>query len=315
MKRLAPRSGNVFSGVPLDRVAHLRRDERWLSERLRDPASRFVAVWNQRHVIIDEHAPRAEVHDRDSLGDLLEQAAAVALLGVQADEQAETAYFALDLSHLAEETLLALSSGGRILDLRESVQIVPSDEAAMLAYARGLIYWNARHLFCGVCGSPTESRSAGHERVCTSPECGASHFPRTDSAVIMLVHDGDRCLLSRESRWPRGMHSILAGFLEPGESFEEAVAREVLEETSIRVADVRYHSSQPWPFPSSIMIGFTARALTREIVVDTDELDYAHWYRRDDLKAIEDSDEFRLPGHYSISRRIINDWIAGRIPD
>jgi len=151
-------------------------------------------------------------------------------------------------------------------------------------------------------------------RVCANSGCGAPIFPRTDSAVIMLVHDGDKCLLSRESRWPTGMHSILAGFLEPGESFEEAVAREVLEETSIRVDDVRYHSSQPWPFPSSIMVGFTARALTREIQVDDDELDYAHWYSREDLKRREDTDEFRLPNDYSISRRIINDWLAERIP-
>jgi NAD+ diphosphatase len=185
----------------------------------------------------------------------------------------------------------------------------------LCAYARGLLHWHARHGFCGVCGAPTASRSAGHQRVCTNGSCGASHFPRTDSAVIMLVHDGaDRCILSRQSHWPPGMHSTLAGFLEPGESLEEAVAREVYEETGVRVGEVRYHSSQPWPFPASIMVGFYARAIGGEFKPNLDELESAGWYSRDELRTIGSSDAFRLPNAYSIARRLVEDWLYERFP-
>jgi len=184
----------------------------------------------------------------------------------------------------------------------------------MLAYARGISYWNRTHQYCGRCGKPTKSVKGGHERTCADETCGSSHFPRTDSAVIVLVHEGDECLLCRQSRWPPGMHSTLAGFLEPGESLEECVAREILEESNIRVADVRYHSSQPWPFPGTIMVGFMAQALNRDIEVDQIELEYAHWYKRDYLLNLAADDPFKMPGDYSISRRLIEDWLAGRIP-
>ena len=151
-------------------------------------------------------------------------------------------------------------------------------EAALLAYARGLMYWHRRHRFCGVCGAATDSRGGGHVRRCRNADEPHEHFPRTDPAVIMLVtHDdlegrGPAALLGRQSRWPDGMYSTLAGFVEPGESLEEAVAREVREETGVAVADVRYQASQPWPFPSSLMLGFRARAVTTGIDVDQREL-------------------------------------------
>ena len=152
------------------------------------------------------------------------------------------------------------------------------------------------------------------EEVNGQAQGGAVHFPRTDSAVIVLVHDGDDCLLCRQSHWPTGMHSTLAGFLEPGESLEETVAREIFEESGVPVSDVRYHSSQPWPFPASIMVGFMAKAESREITVNDKELEYAHWYGRDWLRNVVDSDAFRMPGKYSIARRLIGDWIEGRFP-
>src|SRR5262249_4560440 len=154
---------------------------------------------------------------------------------------------------------------------------------SLLAYARGLMHWHARHGFCGVCGSRTESASAGHVRKCTNPDCGASHFPRTDPAVIMLVHDGDKALLGRQKVWPQGMYSTLAGFVEPGESLEETVRREVYEETGIAVGEVVYHSSQPWPFPASLMIGFHAEARSRTINRVDSELEDAGWFSRAEL--------------------------------
>src|SRR5262249_47246584 len=153
-----------------------------------------------------------------------------------------------------------------------------------------------------VCGSATESVDAGHVRRCSNAACATQHFPRTDPAVIMLVTDGDRALLGRQRSWPAGQHSTLAGFVEPGESLEDAVAREVFEETGIRVAEVRYHSSQPWPFPSSIMLGFTAKALTTEITIDPDEIEAAAWFDRRFLLNPPDDDEFRLPRRDSIAR-------------
>jgi NAD+ diphosphatase len=184
------------------------------------------------------------------------------------------------------------------------------DRGAILAYARGMLHWHRQHRFCGICGSPTISAEAGHVRHCTNHDCGAHHFPRTDPAVIMLVHDGDRCLLGRQAKWPKGRFSTLAGFVEPGESLEDAVAREVLEETGIRIGDVAYHSSQPWPFPGSIMLGFSAEARSTEIQVDEREIETAHWFERGWLLDHRDDPDFHLPPADSISRRLIEDWLA-----
>jgi NAD+ diphosphatase len=186
-------------------------------------------------------------------------------------------------------------------------------EGALLALARAIMFWHARHRYCGLCGSPTRSEEAGHMRRCTNPACNTMHFPRTDPAVIMLVTDGHRALLGRNKNFPLpGMYSTLAGFVEPGESLEDAVAREVREESGIEVAAVHYHSSQPWPFPANIMLGFHAEARTTEITIDYGELEDARWFTRDWLTSHTDDDSFRLPRLDSIARRLIEDWLHGR---
>ena len=188
-----------------------------------------------------------------------------------------------------------------------------AEDAPLFAAALSLARWHSRHRFCGLCGSPTRSEEAGHMRRCTDPTCHTMHFPRTDPAVIMLVTDGDRALLGRNKNFPvAGMYSTLAGFVEPGESLEDAVAREVREETGIEVAAVHYHSSQPWPFPANIMLGFYAEAVTRDISLDDGELADARWFERDWLASHVDDDNFRLPRLDSIARRLIGDWLAGR---
>ena len=305
--------GNVFSGVRLDRADHRRTDADWIEAQLHDPVSRFIPVWNQQSIVFNGDEPRAALINREALDGLLDADASLAFLGIALEENG-VAHFAVDLSHLPVETLIARYSGGALMDLRDSVQLVPAHEAAILAYARGLMYWHQKNGYCAACAHKSEARRAGHERACTNPACGTAHFPRTDSAVIVLVHDGDDCLLCRQSHWPTGMHSTLAGFLAPGESLEETVAREIFEESGVRVSDVRYHSSQPWPFPASIMVGFMAKAESREIYVDDKELEYAHWYGRDWLRNVVDSDAFRMPGKYSIARRLIGEWIEGRFP-
>ena len=184
------------------------------------------------------------------------------------------------------------------------------DDGALMAYARGMMHWHRAHLYCGRCGHATEPRQAGHVRYCTNADCAAPAFPRTDPAVIMLIHHGEYALLGRQAVWPPGMHSVLAGFVEPGESLEDAVAREVMEEAGVEIDETEYHSSQPWPFPASIMLGFGARAKSMELNIDTDELESGRWYHRDEILASPEDETFRLPRRDSISYRLIRDWLS-----
>ena len=298
---------NFYAGGPIDRRAHLRRDAAWVASRLTDPTTRILPVWRLQSLVVAGSAPSAAWLTPGLAASLLD-GRDIAFLG----DVESVAYFAVELSQLDDPApVTSLAEAATFADLRTVGPLMSRAEGALLAYARGLMNWHARHRFCGVCGSPTESAEAGHVRRCTNTACGASHFPRTDPAVIMLVHDGDRVLLGRQAAWPPGMHSVLAGFVEPGESLEDTVRREVLEEVGIVVNDVRYHSSQPWPFPASIMLGFTARARDTELKIDQDEIETAAWYTRDDLRRSPENETFRLPRRDSIARRLVEDWLAG----
>jgi NAD+ diphosphatase len=302
---------NFYASNGLDRVSHLRRDGAWLTEQLADPRSRFQPVWRSRNFIARGEQPAAGWLSVASLRDQLEAGATVALLGIFEG----VPHFTIDLSEVEDPLVLpGIGELGEFFDLRRVGPTLGHSEGGMLAYARGILHWHSRHRFCGVCGSPTLLTDAGHQRRCTNPDCNASHFPRTDPAVIMLVHRGDRCLLGRQPQFAPGMHSTLAGFVEPGESLEDAVAREVQEETGILVDEVRYHSSQPWPFPASIMLGFHARAVTDEMTVDTNELESAAWFERDWILNHAADDVFRLPRPDSIARRLVEDWLKGEVP-
>ena len=175
-----------------------------------------------------------------------------------------------------------------------------------------MTYWHRRHRYCGVCGATTKITRGGHVRMCTNESCKTEHFPRTDPAVIMLVHHGDKCLLGRGKHFPRGMHSTLAGFVEPGESFEDAVAREVYEEVKVKVKDVIYRSSQPWPFPASVMIGFHAEAESMDFSVNESELESARWLSREELRPenMPKDGSFFMPRRDSIARRLIEEWLG-----
>ncbi|HEY2113265.1 MAG TPA: NAD(+) diphosphatase [Dongiaceae bacterium] len=296
---------NFYVTPTLDRVSLNRRDEAWLANQMAAPASRLLLVWRGQNLILEAPSPAAALLSLREGGALLAEAREIALLGLIG----ERALFAADLSHREEPPALP---GARFADLRSVGPLLAREEGGLLAYARGLMHWHQRHRFCGVCGSPTESREAGHMRRCTNPACAAEHHPRTDPAVIMRVEHQGRILLGRQKQWPVGMHSVLAGFVEPGESLEDAVRREVAEEVSLRLTEVSYHSSQPWPFPSSIMLGFTAVAEGDQFQVDEHELEMARWFTREELLASPEDETFRLPRRDSIARRLVDDWIAGR---
>jgi NAD+ diphosphatase len=324
------RTPNYYAHPGFERAGLRRRETEWIRARLLDRDSLFVPVWRSQNLVVEIEGgePRAAVLGVEAIGALLG-----GLAEGEIDERLvrgefvflgvidERPHFALDLSG-HEEPLETLRSparaaagiedaGVRFADLRQLAGRLAREEGSLLALARAMLFWHSRHRFCGMCGAPTQSEEAGHMRRCTAPGCKAMHFPRTDPAVIMLVTDGERALLGRNKNFIPGMYSTLAGFVEPGESLEDAVAREVMEETAIEVGAVHYHSSQPWPFPANIMLGFYAEATSRDITVDYAELEDARWFERDWLRSHADDETFRMPRRDSIARRLIQDWLAG----
>jgi NAD+ diphosphatase len=299
---------NAYTGSPLDRATHRREDAAWVAEALADPDSRFVPVWRSRSLLhgMEDGAPEAVYLTGAAAEALRMSGGPWALLGV-ADAHA---VFAVDLSAVEDPLPLLPAGLGTFVDLRATGGSLKPADASVLAHARGLLHWRARHLFCGVCGGACVPRSAGNAVTCT--QCGAQHFPRTDPAVIMLVSRGDQVLLGHSQRFPNStMYSTLAGFVEPGESLEEAVRREVHEETGVEVGHVAYHSSQPWPFPASIMLGFYAEGLSEAITIDPEELRDARWFSHDELRN-HAALGFSLPRADSIARRLLEDWMASR---
>ncbi len=298
---------NVFAAGGFDRAAVLRRDTAWVEERLRDPDTRFAPVWRLKNLFeTGDDGPRVRWLGPAEAAPLVRAGTAV-FLGMRGG----AAHFAVEVANDDPADAAGLPPGDAFEELRRHGMALDAGEAGMLALARGMMHWHARNRFCGVCGEPTEPRDAGHLRACTAPACGATHFPRTDAAVIVLVEHDGRALLGRQASWAAGQYSTLAGFVEPGESLEDAVAREVEEEAGVKVALVRYHSSQPWPFPASLMVGFTARAASDAISVDHDELDDARWFTREEIRAGVAAGTFRLSSRDSISYRLITEWLEG----
>jgi NAD+ diphosphatase len=278
----------VFAGAPLDRAPLERRRADWLEARRADPGAGAL-VLSERGLWIDDGRLVLVPPNGDSV-----------FLGL-----------------CGERPLFAQDPGddepgrGRPAGLREAATELPAEEAALAAYAGSLLAWHRRHRFCANCGRPTDPADGGHERHC--PACDAHHFPRTDPVVIVRVVDGERLLLGRQARWPERRFSVLAGFVEPGETLEEAVRREVREESGVEVGEVRYVASQPWPFPSSLMIGFHAVANGGPDPRPGDgELSEVCWFERAEVEAAAAGEAgIALPPPYSISRRLIDGWLAG----
>jgi NAD+ diphosphatase len=290
-----------YVGASLDRAAARRRDGAWLSAALRNPASRMVRFHGDRAPINVVGNPQAAIayEPPEGVAHLLDCGEAV-LLGVASDG---CAIFAGACAADAEE------EGCKHIDLRSlAVQgLLAPGELNLLAQARALLNWHQRHRFCANCGKSTVLADAGYRRHCDG--CGADHFPRTDPVVILVAVKGDDCLLGRQPQFLPGVYSALAGFVEPGESLEEAARREILEETGVRVGSLRYHSSQPWPFPASLMIGLLGEAETADIVVDHSELEDARWFPRDEIRAMladRHPRGFKVPPAMAIAHHLIS---------
>ena len=288
----------AFQHAGLDRAEHLREDH----DALR-------AHWPLARLLVLDDAGDAHFHGQEDLPEfLLGQALASAPDGASfLGLDAAGAWFALPLASLSAAGIAQAPE--LRLDLRSAAVRWPALPAAVFAQARALLHWQQRNRFCGGCGGPLALMRGGFAARC--PRCEIEHYPRTDPAIIVAVSDGERLLLGRQASWPAGRWSVLAGFLEPGESLEQTVVREVMEEAGVRVRDCQYLASQPWPFPSALMLGFRASADPQPVAVGA-ELEDARWFSASELRELVASGEMKLSPRLSISRWLIDDWLAGR---
>jgi NAD+ diphosphatase len=294
-----------YSGGWLDRASDRRTDPDWVEATLAARGARLVPLWRDKCLVTDEHAPVVLVA-AEAAG-LLEITGNALFLGLDDG----IGVFAADLSSLDEARAVGLAGAEGVLDVRALVGALSPADAAMLAYARGLLHWNRHERFCGSCGSATESRNGGHMRVCVDAQCARTIFPRVEPAVIMLVElpaTPQRCLLARHKGSAVSGYSTLAGFVEIGESLEDAVRREVAEEAGVSVGAVTYVASQAWPFPSGLMLGFRATAPSEAVTVDGEELLEARWFTRAELTEHAASGG-RLGREDSIDRLLLRSWL------
>lgn len=299
------RQQHVYSGNPFDRGERERRDEAWIAARAADPTSKILPLSDLKIAVRDDGHPALQWLSPAEIADL-GGSPLVVLLGLRDG----VAHFAADVSALS-----SANGALRFEDARAAAAFLSREDAGVVAQARAHVGWHQRHGFCSVCGRPTAIGRGGQVRTCA--DCGAEHFPRTDPVVIVVVSDGDRCLLGQS--WGRlaasKMYSALAGFMDQGESIEEAVAREVWEEAGIRAVDVRYHSSQPWPFPSSLMIGCHATAATTDIHKDDEEMTDVRWFSRAEVRAAlaGEGETLSLPGPFAIAHHLIRSWAEEQV--
>ena len=303
----------------LTRHTDLCQNSEWLNAQLASDNARVIALWSQRNLVrMNGGHPEPVYLSISDAALLLGNAVEVIYLG----HDGEVPVFAADLGELAEKELKRIldhaAPGTEMINLRDIGAVLDPVNGSIFAYARGLAFWHQQNGFCARCGNPTHSRRGGHMRYCEY--CSKEIFPRIDPAVIMLVEQHDpedgvaRCLLGRSGKWRSRMYSTLAGFVDSGESLEQAVIREVMEEAGLRVFSPVYIASQPWPFPSSLMLGFRARTRDRTITADPEEMEDVGWFSREQLRALSDppsdQDEILLPPRDSIARLLIDNWLS-----
>jgi NAD+ diphosphatase len=297
---------NTYAGNPLDRAGDRRADAAWIAAQAAAPGALALALWNGRPLVetAEGGGVRIAYLDVGMAGRLAGGSEALLFLGLWKDAPV----FALDLEGTADPAEGPLEGLGRFEEIRSVTPIMPPAEAAITATAKALFEWLRRHRHCAACGEITQSAEAGWKRLC--PACGAEHFPRTDPVVIMLAVHGERCLLGRQASWPPMAYSALAGFVEAGETIEEACARELFEEARLRATRITYHSSQPWPFPGSLMIGLIAQVENDDAVADQVELEEVRWFTRDEARALMRGElhDARPPPPLAIAHHLIKAW-------
>ncbi len=299
-----------FTTYDLDRAEDRRADPGWIAERADAETALYAALWRGKPLMTGDGAEwRVSWLSASDVATIRSENIPSVFLGV--DQQGQPR-FALDVSALeGPEPTGPLSGHGRFEDLRMAAVGLAAGEAGVMAQAKSLLDWHARHRFCAVCGTPTDMRYGGARRVC--PNCGAEHFPRVDPVVIVLVSHGERVLLGRGPQWPKGFFSALAGFVEQGETIEAAAIREVREETGVLIGQVRIVANQPWPWPSSLMIGCTATAETTDINVDGVEIEQARWFERRDVERMLRGDgpgKTSAPPSVAIAHHLIRAWLG-----
>ena len=304
-----------FAGNPLNRASEKRTDPNWIESKRRDPSSLILPMWRLQPFLLgsEQSGPPIELGlMRPGVADSLAEAGALCIfLGLDGDR----AVFALDVSDAPDPANVGPLAGlGYFRDARIAASTVSLKDAAIIGQAKAMIDWHQRHGFCPRCGAPTRLMDAGYRRLCG--KCNGEHFPRVDPVVIMLATEGDACLVGRGKQFPPGMFSALAGFVEPGETVEEAVRRELMEEASVKVGEVTYYATQPWPFPSSLMIGCFAKAYSRDAKVDENELAEVRWIERSlarDLIEGKQVDGLRVPPPIAIAYHLIKTWALGEL--
>jgi NAD+ diphosphatase len=301
--QLTPSQKNRFTSVRLDRLVEHRDDHDWLKAALAGESARLVPMWRSRNLLTHTGAGNLAVYLRPGELDGHDLIQPPTLLGADY----KRLYFTVSITDRQRDELLEGYPQASFTDLRRASIDMDAKHAGILAYAKALHYWQHRHRFCGVCGSPNRLQSAGHRLVCSNEECARQSFPRIDPAIIVLITHKDTCLLGRNPNWPARRFSTLAGFVEPGESLEDAVVREVYEESRIRLSKIEYVSSQPWPFPASSMCGFYAEAVDRRFEL-TEELADARWFTAEDLVQVVQDRSVLLSPTVSISFRLLSDW-------
>jgi len=296
---------NIFAGNPLNRASDRRMDAAWVAEKLSAEDSLAVAIWNGK-LLVEKGGEGTQVSyvPARMADDLAAGPERLLFMGLWS----ETAVFAIDFEGPVDPVDGPLQGLGRFEELRGVALELPAPEAAIAATAKQMFEWRRRHRYCAACGQPSEVADGGWKRKC--PACDTEHFPRTDPVVIMLPFHGERCMLGRQAAWPKGMFSALAGFLEPGESIEEACARELFEEAALEAVSVRYHSTQPWPYPSSLMIGLIAEVAGDQAAPDQTELSEVRWFTKAEASDLIAGKlpGVTAPGRLAIAHQLIKAW-------
>ncbi|MBN1407626.1 MAG: NAD(+) diphosphatase [Calditrichaceae bacterium] len=295
---------NSFSPHFIDKASAERINQDWIDGQLKKSSTKIIPIWQTKVLCKkDDYQQPVKLTIKD-YKKKSPQSDRFVFLGLINGE----ACFTHQISSEEVAAQLCQKNSSEFLDFRKAAPLLSYEDYALLAMARFMVNWNSRHAYCGKCGHKTNTQEGGNVRICSNESCKENFYPSMDPAVIVLVTDGDKCLLGRQSPWPKNMYSTLAGFVEPGESIEHAVYREVEEETGIQVDNIKYQSSQPWLFPSSLMLGFNASAINNNITLNKSELDDARWYTRKEIKEQLEKGLIKMPMSVSIAYSLIKNW-------